>query len=156
MNRYLEELEELIKTTKPDLYSSMQPGVPDIYMEAEFGPLYEELPNELKAIWNWHNGQGEGYKGDFHPENHERLMSVDDSVETIEIFNDSTEIGLLKGNQWQDDWVPLTLDASGNHLCVEAKSGKIYYFDRNNNESGLRYATINDWLEETIDAYKKL
>lgn len=156
MNKQLEELNELIRTKRPELYNSMQPGVPDVYMEAEFGPLYDELPGDLKAIWNWHNGQGTDFTGDFNPKNKERLLSVDDSVETIEIINDSTEVGILSGNEWKEDWVPLTQDYSGNHLCVEAKTGAVYYFDRNNNATGLRYSSVNEWLAETIAEYKKL
>jgi cell wall assembly regulator SMI1 len=156
MLKQIQELDALIQSKRPELYRSMEAGVPDVYMEAEFGPLYEGLPDDLKAIWNWHNGQGQEYSGEFHPRNKDRLMSVDDSTECIEVINDSTEVGILKGDNWQDDWVPFTEDISGNHLCVATQTGEVFYFDRNGDSTGQRYASIKNWLDDTVSEYKKL
>jgi cell wall assembly regulator SMI1 len=156
MNNHLEELNKLIKEKNPELLNALQPGVPDIYMQAEFGPLYDVLPDDLKALWNWHNGQITSYTGDFNPKNHETFMSVDDSVETIETLNDSTEVGVVSQNNWQEDWVPFTQDIKGNHLCVATETGEVFYFDRSEASTGVRYATVNDWIRETVGEYGKL
>ncbi len=156
MTKHLEQLGELIKQKKPELHNSLEPGVPDLYMDAEFGPLYDVLPADLKALWNWHNGQGESYTGDFNPKNHEKLMSVDDSVDTIETLNDSTEVGVLSQNNWQEDWIPFTEDIKGNHLCVATQTGEVVYFDRNDTLTGVRYVSVTEWLLDTISEYVKL
>lgn len=156
MTKYLEQLGELIKEKNPKLHNSLEPGVPDLYMEAEFGPLYDALPTDLKALWNWHNGQGENHTADFNPKNYEKFLSVDDSVETIETLNDSTEIGVLSQNNWQEDWVPFTEDRKGNHLCVATQTGEVVYFDRNETLTGVRWTSVTEWLLDTINEYAKL
>ncbi len=156
MNKYLEELGTLIKAKMPELHNALETGVPDIYMEAEFGPLYDVLPDDLKALWNWCNGQALDHVGVFNPKNQERFLSVDDSVETIETLNDSTEVGVLSKNNWQQDWVPFTEDIKGNHLCVATQTGEVVYFDRNDTLTGNRYGSVTEWILDTIDQYKKL
>lgn len=156
MQKNLEALEELIKKKNPELHATLEPGVPDIYLEAEFGPLYSDLPEDLKAIWSWHNGQSQNSNVDFHPSNKEILMSADDSAETIETLEDSTEVGVVSSDNWQPDWVPFTQDSRGNHLCVSAETGKVFYFDRNESLTGPRYDSVREWLLDTISEYEKL
>jgi cell wall assembly regulator SMI1 len=156
MNKHLEELGKLIKEKNPQLHNSLETGVPDLYMEAEFGPLYDVLPEDLKALWNWHNGQSEDYAADFNPTNHEKFLSVDYSAETIETLNDSTEVGVLAENNWQEDWVPFLEDWKGNYLCVATQTGEVFYFDRNETSTGVRYASVTEWMLDTIKTYEQL
>lgn len=156
MNKQLEELSQLINEKNPDLVNILQPGVPDLYMEAEFGPMYDVLPDDLRALWNWHNGQSTNYSAKFRPMNHETFLSVDDSVETIETLNDSTEVGVISQGNWQDDWVPFAQDDKDNLLCVATKTGEVFYFDRNETSTGFRYASVTEWLQETINEYAGL
>jgi cell wall assembly regulator SMI1 len=156
MNKHLEELDELIKKKNPELYRKLEPGVPDVFLEAELGELYPDLPDDLKALWFWHNGQSVDYQGYFHPKNKDMLMSVEDSAEAIETLQDSTEVGVISTNNWQPDWVPFTQDFKANYLCVSTKSGEIYFFDRNETLTGIRYASVNEWLLDTVSEYTKL
>jgi cell wall assembly regulator SMI1 len=156
MNKHLEELGKLIKEKNPQLHNSLETGVPDLYMEAEFGPLYDNLPDDLKALWNWHNGQIAGFECEFNPKSHEKFLSVDDSAETIETLNDSTEVGVLAENNWQEDWIPFTEDMKGNYFCVATQTGEVFYFDRNVTSTGVRYASVTEWMQDTIKAYESL
>lgn len=156
MQKQLQELEQLIKQKNPGLFEALEPGVPDIYLEAAFGPIYDNLPEDLKALWRWHNGQSPQYSGSFLNTSEAKLLSADDSAEIIETLEDSTEVGVISTSNWNPDWVPFMQDSNGNCICVSTDSGEVFYFDRNETATGKKFASVKDWLLDTINQYKSL
>jgi hypothetical protein len=149
MESLLLELDKLIKDKNPELYSEL--------MTSEESALFNSsIPEPLKQLWQWKNGQNPNYSGNFHAKTNEMLMSYQDASEVRGEFTDYVECGDISEENWKSDWLPFSENGGGNYMCLSLSSGKVFYFDKYETSTGLRFPSLKAWLEDLIDGYKKL
>jgi cell wall assembly regulator SMI1 len=152
----LEELSQLIKSKRPDLDAALLPGASQKELEDKLGPKLASIPDVLKEVWCWRNGQSQSYNGNFHSRSNEMLMSVNDAIETMDELNENVEVGDIASTNWMDDWLPFTENGGGNYMCVSLTTGEIIYYDKYETSTGVRFSSIQEWLDDLVDGYKKL
>ena len=151
MESQLTELGNLIKEKRPELDAALFPGVsPDQFSQIE------NIPESLKNLWSWHNGQSQSFYGDFHSKSNEMLMSLEDALESRKEFNEYVECGEISSENWKSDWLPFTENGGGNYMCVSLNSGEVFYYDKYETSTGKRFSSVQEWLTDLIDGYKKL
>ena len=156
MTQLLEELDSLIKKKRPELFESLSSGVSSQDLQVLFGEKCPRLPDTLKEIWYWHNGQSQGYYGNFHANTNEMLMSSEDAKEVMDEFNEYVESGDMPPDNWRGDWLPFAENGGGNYMCVSLNSGEIFYYDKYVTATGLKFPSIENWLVDVIDGYRAL
>jgi len=48
------------------------------------------------------------------------------------------------------------LKMEGDYMCVSLNSGEVFYYNKYEVSTGVSNSSIQDWLAELIDGYKKL
>jgi cell wall assembly regulator SMI1 len=152
MESYLEQLSLLIKEKRPELDGALLQGA----SLEDIKKLSNKIPDSLKNIWCWHNGQCQSYYGDFHSSTNEMLMSAEGAIECMKGFNEDVESGDISGENWKGDWLPFTENGGGNYMCVSLNTGEVFYYDKYETSTGIRYSSVQEWLVNLIDDYKKL
>lgn len=153
---HLEVLSQLIRNKRPELDAALLPGASLKEIEGKLGTKFASIPDALKEVWCWHNGQSQNYNGDFHSKTNEMLMSVSDAIETMNEHNEYVEAGDIASSNWKDDWLPFTENGGGNYMCVSLSTGEVYYYDKYEVATGVRFSSFQEWLVDLVDGYRKL
>lgn len=149
MESLLLELDKLIRDKRPELYSELKPS-------EEKEPFDENIPDSLKHLWRWKNGQNPNYVGNFHSKTNEMLMSYQDAIEVRNELNEYVACGDVSKENWKSDWIPFCEDGGGNYMCLSLSSGEIFYFDKYEVSTGLRFTSIRAWLDDLVKGYRGL
>jgi len=151
MEPMLEELDNLIKGRRPELHEALLPGV----SSDQFSQV-QNIPPMLKRIWLWHNGQSQSFHGDFHSKTNEMLMSLESAIETKNDFSELVECGDISSDNWKEEWLPFTENGGGNYMCVSLKTGEVFYYDKYETSTSKMFLSVENWLEDLIEGYRKL
>ncbi len=110
----LARLEKWLTQHRPRYARGLRPGATEDDFVALRGSLNEPVPEDLRQLLAWHNGQGDDFAGAF--EDNWSLMS------TAEIADAKRDLDAQAGDGqtgWQPAWIPILDDDSGNYLCLD-------------------------------------
>jgi cell wall assembly regulator SMI1 len=148
-------LDGWLQEYRPDYYTSLQPGVSDERWgdaTREFGAA---LPTDLKALYTWRNGQGQGAREALHF--NWDFMPLDDSLDTWRMLSEMREIGEFPTVLWwHKGWFPFLVSGSGNHLCIDTQGaldgvpGEVLFFDHADAGRTVEHQSFRKWLETLV------
>lgn len=110
----LARLDQWIETHRERFQQALQPGATSAECDALTAALGKPLPETLRALLTWHNGQNPDVPGAF--EQNWYLMSTEDIAEAKKELDAEAHAG------WHKDWIPFLDDDNGNYLCLDLGS----------------------------------
>lgn len=152
MDSRFELLDKLISDKRPELAEALLPGISHESLDL----LDICLPDTLRALWSWHNGQSPNYYGDFHSSSNEMLMSVENAIEVKLELNELSESGDISSENWDESWLPFTENGGGNYMCISLLNGEVFYYDKHLVSTGKRFSSFQEWLANLISGYNEL
>jgi cell wall assembly regulator SMI1 len=110
----LDRLEQWLKANRPHYLEALRPGASEDDFVALRGSLGAAVPNELRQLLSWHNGQAEDFSGAF--EGSWSLMSA----EQIGAAKRGLDAQAGDGRSgWQPACVPFLDNDEGDCLCLD-------------------------------------
>jgi cell wall assembly regulator SMI1 len=136
---------------RPRFLKSLQPGASEVELQALQAELGLELPEELRTLLAWHNGQGEGYAGRFEENwlflGTERIASAKRDLD-LQAPGNGDRTG------WRPEWIPFLDDDGGDYLCLDtgAPGVPVRAFWLGQPEHPVVAPSLTDWAEEFVKA----
>lgn len=141
MKTALERLDQWFAQHRKPFRKNLQPGASSAELEALHKSIGRPVPDSLRKLLAWHNGQGEDYVGYF--ENHWLLMSA----ETIAAAKQELDAGVVDG--WKKEWIPFLDDDGGDYLVIDSTqaAGPVLAFYPGQAQADKVAASLDAWLE---------
>lgn len=156
MKALLQEIDNIIEKNIPNFKKLLNEPATDEEIKHLEETIGEKLPESFISLYKWHNGQQDNPYVAFHPETHEKLMSVDDIIEWYDELNGQLECGDIDDTVWKTTWIPFTDDGMGNSGCVDVSTenfGKVIFQDHEGDEH-VFYDSLEEWLTKLIETMK--
>jgi cell wall assembly regulator SMI1 len=152
MKALLARLERWLAVHRPDFYKGLLPGARLEELEALQNKLGVPLPESLKALLAWHNGQSADTIARF--EQHWALMST---AQIAEAKSELDANALEDKTGWQPAWIPLLDNDAGDYVCLDTSeaSAPVREFWLDRTEHPIVAASLEAWLAERIDAMER-
>ncbi len=132
MKKLIEILDANLKTKRPDYYSKLNPGLTDEKIKQLEEKYHFVLPDELKELYKWKNGQQENCYSSLI--NNSMFLSLESAFSSKEILDGMIGSDFEIVNWWNENWFPIFDNGGGDHICYDAKgiftgeSGQIIEF----------------------------
>lgn len=147
----LGRLEKWLRQHRRRYAEGLLPGASAQELDATQAALGVPLPQDLRALLSWHNGQSGDFIG--HLENNWDLMSAGRIVEAKREMDggDHAQSG------WQPAWVPFLEDDSGNFLVLDTSqpSAPVRECWQGNPDHAVAAPSLAAWLEQFVAAVEQ-
>lgn len=146
----LARLEKWLATHRPRYLKGLQPGAKKATLDALEKTLGLKLPDSLRSLLAWHNGQGEDFIGCL--EESWILMSTDQiAAAKPDLDAEAADTG------WQTAWIPFLDDDNGNYGCLDTSQPEaaVREFWVGNADHPVVAAALAAWLEDFVTALER-
>jgi cell wall assembly regulator SMI1 len=142
----LARLDQWLNTERERFQQALQPGATAAECDALAAKLGRPLPEELRALLMWHNGQTPDVPGAF--EQSWMLLSTDEIAEAKKELDEHPHEG------WQKDWLPFLGDDNGNYRCLHLGSPGCPVLEcwRGRADHPVIAPSLSAWLEAFVTA----
>lgn len=146
MTDLLARLDKWIAAHRPRFQQALQPGASAADCDGLAAALGQPLPEELRMLLQWHNGQNAEVPGAFEENWH--LMSAKEIMESKKELDSSPHEG------WQASWVPFLDDDNGNYLCLDghAPGNPVRQCWRGRADHPTAAPSLSAWLADFVGA----
>jgi cell wall assembly regulator SMI1 len=160
MSGLIDRLDRWLAQNRADYYKQLEPGVTEeevVALEAELGYA---LPQGLRALLKWRNGQG--------PRNFDciyynySLMSADEISGVRQSNNELLEAGDFDiPNWWFPEWVPFLSNGGGDNYCIDfagtfaGTRGQIIVWNHDYEARPIEHVDFDHWLQTLVEACEK-
>jgi cell wall assembly regulator SMI1 len=122
-----------LRAHRPDYYARLQPAATEQEIAAAEAYYGFQLPEPLRALYRWKNGQERTCYQSLNGEDNLSFMSLQEGVEAHRILNDLDLAGEFAPGWWDPAWVPFLANGGGDHVCMEVTpegrdAGLIWFF----------------------------
>jgi cell wall assembly regulator SMI1 len=127
----------------------LAPGATSDHLTALQNALGVPLPDDLRELLAWHNGQDDETSGAF--EGHWYLMN------THEIESAWRELTGDAGRGWRREWVPFLEDDRGNYVFLDTShpGGSVRESSERNPEQPTVAPSLAAWLQDFVAAVER-
>jgi cell wall assembly regulator SMI1 len=150
LSALLGRLEQWLAIHRPGFHRSLEPGASPAEVDAVQAELGFRLPEELRTLVGWHNGQGEDFG---HFERNWDLMSLRQIADTKSDMDaaDRSESG------WNSAWVPFLSDDAGDYLVLDTGRPErpVREYGPGRPEHPAVADSLADWLERFVGEVEK-
>jgi cell wall assembly regulator SMI1 len=77
--------------------------------------------------------------------------ALEDIAETKEMLDDMIGTDFEDPNWWLRAWVPFLSNGSGDHLCVDTRTGALIAFWHDWEDRRQEHASLEDWLTALVE-----
>jgi cell wall assembly regulator SMI1 len=151
LQELLARLEKWLAQHRKHLLEDLRPGANELERHALQAKLGGELPDELRTLLAWHNGQKREFAGGFEEDG---LLLGTEEVAEAKAELDRGAAGNGAGNGWQAGWIPFLDDDSGNYVFLDtSQSGApVRVFWLGKKEQPTLAPSLTAWFEEFVSA----
>src|SRR5262249_7516964 len=147
----LTRLEKWLASRRPRYREGLLPGASAAELDAFQSALGIPLPEALRALLSWHNGQSADFVG--HLENNWDLMNLNQILQAKKDLDagDRTQTG------WQPTWIPFLDDDQGDYVCLDASQPEapVREFWQGQTEPPVVAPSPAAWLEQFVTAVER-
>lgn len=119
----IERADALFREKRPEYYAALLPGASEDELAAAESYYGFPLPESLKTLYRWKNGQNVQCRESFTGIDNLSFMRLKDGIEAHRIFDDLDKAGEYEEGFWDVSWVPFMDNGGGDHVCMEVNSG---------------------------------
>jgi cell wall assembly regulator SMI1 len=148
----LARLETWLKRHRPRYAEALNPPATEDDIVALRGSLNAPVPDELRQLLAWHNGQSADFTGAF-VENWLLLSAAEIGAAKSDL---DAQIGARQSG-WQPAWVPFLDDDGGNYLILDPSlpSVPVRDYQSTNPEAPTLAPSLTAWMREFVTAVEK-
>jgi cell wall assembly regulator SMI1 len=141
----LRRLQTWLTKHRPRFAAALNPGATPTQLGALEAALGMKLPQPLRDLLAWHNGQRPGFVGRF--ERDWLLMST----QTIAAAKRNLDADAATTG-WQTSWLPVFDDDAGDYLCLDTALAecpvRAYYLE--NKEHSIVAPSLSAWFTDFV------
>lgn len=147
----LGRLEKWLHQHRRRYAEGLLPGASAQELDATQAALGVPLPQDLRTLLSWHNGQSGDFIG--HLENNWDLMSASRIAEAKR----EMDAGDRARSGWQPAWVPFLEDDSGNFLVLDTNqpAAPVRECWQGNPDHSVAAPSLAAWLEQFVGAVEQ-
>lgn len=146
----LEILDKHLRTTRPDFYAQLNDPLTDEEIQALEEQYKVTLPDDLKALYKWKNGQ----KDDCYEAlvNNSMFISLEVALEIAEECTSMIGLDFEIENWWNQHWIPMFNNGSNDYLCYDMGgtftgiTGQILEFWHADNDRNVIAPTLESFI----------
>jgi len=141
----LRRLQTWLAKHRPRLAAALNPGATPTQLGAFEAAIRIKLPQPLRELLAWHNGQRPGFVGGF--ERDWLLMSTQTiAAAKPDLDADAATTG------WQKSWLPVFDDDAGDYLCLDTSSPEcpVRAFYLGNKEHSIVAPSLVAWFADFV------
>src|SRR5262249_4073735 len=141
----LGRLQTWLATYRPRFAAALNPGATPTQLGALEAAIGMKLPQPLRELLAWHNGQRPGFVGGF--ERNWLLMST----QTITAAKPDLDAGAATTG-WHPSWLPVFDDDAGDYLCLDTALAEcpVRAFYLGNNEHSVVAPSLDAWFADFV------
>lgn len=161
MKEVWRRIEKWLEENHPEGLSELNAGASDELLRETERFVGVEFPEDVREFYKIHNGTSE----DFCLIDGWILLPLEDVQSQWKVWKELLDDGDFRGYKctphpairddwWNDKWIPLTYDGSGNHHCLDfaptekGKVGQIIEMWHDDDERPLAASSFREWLED--------
>jgi cell wall assembly regulator SMI1 len=152
MQDTIQRLDRWLAQNRPDYYAQLNQGLTDGELAALEQRIANTLPETLKALLRWRNGQAnDSYESLYY---NYVLMDADNIAETVKIHNELLANGdFTRANWWSPQWIPFLDNGAGDSYCIdtggafEGVKGQVLEFNHDYESRRIHAANLESWLK---------
>jgi cell wall assembly regulator SMI1 len=138
----LQRLETWLRAHRPRYLDGLNPPASTAEIEDLELALGAPVPEELRALLTWRNGQGPGFIGAF--ENSWILLTSERIAAAKRILDADAD-----ATGWHTAWVPLLDNDAGDYLCLD-QNARVRAFWLGKQEHPVIAESLVDWLNDFV------
>ncbi len=145
----LARLDQWLNDKRERFQQALQPGATAADCDALAAQLGRPLPEPLRALLMWHNGQNPDVPGAF--EQNWVLMSTDEIADAKKELDEHPHEG------WQKNWLPFLDDDNGDYRCLDLGSPGCPVLEcwRGRADHPVIAPSLSAWLESFVAALER-
>lgn len=149
MTVLLARLDQWLNAHRERFQQALLPGATTAELDALAAELGKPLPDELRALLMWHNGQNPDVPGAF--EQSWILMSTEEIADAKKELDDHPHEG------WQKNWLPFLDDDNGDYRCLDLRSPGCPVLEcwRGRADHPVIAPSLTAWLESFVTALER-
>jgi cell wall assembly regulator SMI1 len=144
----LGRLDAWLSRHRSGYHKELLPGASAANLEALQAAVGAPVPDELKTILTWHNGQSTDFAGKF--EGDWALMSAGQIADAKRELDGGEAVQ----SGWQAAWIPFLGDDSDDYVCLDTSQpgNPVRAFWQGKTEHGVVAPSLAAWLEDFVAA----
>jgi cell wall assembly regulator SMI1 len=149
MTVLLARLDQWLNAQRERFQQALNPGATAAECDALAAELGKPLPDELRAVLMWHNGQNPDVTGAF--EQNWMLLSTNEIAEAKKELDEHPHEG------WQKNWLPFLGDDNGDYRCLDLGSPGCPVLEcwRGRADHPVVAPSLSAWLESFVAALER-
>lgn len=149
MTVLLARLDQWLNTKRERFQQALRPAATAAECDALASELGRPLPEELRALLMWHNGQNPDVPGAF--EQNWILMSTEEIADAKKELDDHPHEG------WRKNWLPFLDDDNGDYRCLDLDSPGCPVLEcwRGRADHPVIAPSLSAWLESFVVALER-
>lgn len=150
VTKLLTRLEKWLAAHRKRYLEGLQPGADKATLDALEKIIGLKLPDSLRQLLAWHNGQSEDFIGCLVES--WLLMSTDSiAAAKKDLDADAASTG------WKTAWIPFLDDDNGNYVCLDTSQAEapVREFWVGNADHPVVAPSLAAWLEDVVSALER-
>ena len=149
MTVLLARLDQWLNTKRERFQQALQPGATAAECDALTAALGRPMPEELRALLTWHNGQNPDVQGAF--EQSWMLMSTEEMADAKKELDEHPHEG------WHSHFLPFLGDDNGDYLCLDLSSPGCPVLEcwRGRSDHPVVAPSLSAWLDAFVTALER-
>lgn len=158
MQKQLEILDKHLKLSRPDFYSKLNMPLKENEIQALEEQFSITLPADLKALYQWKNGQNDQCCDSF--VNNSMFMPLEETLDAAKEMTEMIGFDFEIDNWWNENWIPLFHNGGGDHICYDmggiftGQKGQLIEFWHADNDRNVIAPDLKSFIEAINQFYE--
>lgn len=156
MDKLIIQLDNWLSENRADYYSSLLPGATDEEFSSLEDQLSLSLPDDLRALYRWRNGQHPSEFASF--QDNRMFLSLRQISETKDTLDGMIGYDFDDPKWWRRGWIPFLSNGGGDYLCVDVSAedggapGQLIAFWHDDGDREVEFSSLTEWLGALVDS----
>jgi cell wall assembly regulator SMI1 len=157
MNELIEKLDKQLARLRPEYYRELKPSLSDFEIQNLEKQYKIKLPEDLKRIYKWKNGQNQNCYESF--VNNAAFMSLEDVLDSAAELTAMIDSDFEIENWWNENWFPIFHNGGGDYICFDCKgtftgnSGQVIEFWHADADRNVISPTLEVFISQIVKYY---
>jgi cell wall assembly regulator SMI1 len=159
MENTLQKLDQNLSTLRSEFYKTLQEPLNDTEIESLEKKYNIVLPEDLKALYKWKNGQENSNFESF--VNNSMFIALDEALDIASENTSMIGFDFEIENWWNAKWIPLFHNGGGDYICYDCEgtftgnAGQIIEFWHADNDRNIIAPNLEVFLSQLNSYFEK-